>query len=197
MLAGATAVGARRLSSHSGVTDDDLCQRLPGDDVVDGAAHVVDRAASLDATPDEVWPWLVQLGKGRAGWYAPSWLVRLLVPDPSRRGAREVLPQFQTLHVGDVVPDWGPGSFTVLEVDRPRTLVYGSVHDGEASFLFSWAHVLQPRPDGTTRLYSRLRIRPPRRRWLGPALTYGGGLFDWATMGVMHAGLRENLRQSR
>ena len=53
---------------------------LPGDDLVDPADVVMDRAFSLPAPPDTVWPWLVQLGKRRAGWYLPRWVDRVL-PD--------------------------------------------------------------------------------------------------------------------
>ena len=72
---------------------------VPGDELVPEADMVLDRRAVLDAAPEQVWPWLVQLGKQRAGWYLPSPLERL-VP-ARRRAARQIDPRFQTLAVGD------------------------------------------------------------------------------------------------
>ena len=68
---------------------------LPGDELVAPADVVMDRAFSLPAPPDDVWPWLVQLGKRRAGWYLPRWVERL-VP-PSRRGLRHLDPAYLDL----------------------------------------------------------------------------------------------------
>ena len=68
-----------------------------------------------------VWPWIVQLGKWRAGWYLPRSVERL-VP-PARRATRRVLPQWQGLSVGDVVPDYGGPreSFETVLVEPPRS----------------------------------------------------------------------------
>ena len=67
---------------------------LPGDGLVAPADVVMDRAFSLPAPPDVVWPWLVQLGKRRAGWYLPRWVERL-VPR-SRRGLRHLARRTST-----------------------------------------------------------------------------------------------------
>jgi len=78
---------------------------LPGDDLVSPSDVTMDRAFTLDARPHEVWPWLVQLGKQRAGWYLPTSVERLL---PRRRRAlRHVDPGLLGHRVGDVIPDWG------------------------------------------------------------------------------------------
>ena len=77
---------------------------LPGDDLV-AADVVMDRGFDLPAPPEDVWPWLVQLGKRRAGWYLPASVERL-VP-PSRRALRHVEPRWLVHEVGDVIPDWG------------------------------------------------------------------------------------------
>ena len=105
---------------------DERAAVLPGDDVVASADVVMDRAFTVDASPDAVWPWLVQLGKGRAGWYLPAWVERV-VPR-SRRGIRQLDPRFLGLAAGAVVPDWGSAdaSFTVLSIEPPSHLLYGS-----------------------------------------------------------------------
>ena len=94
---------------------------LPGDGLVSPADVVMDRAFTVDAPPAEAWPWLVQLGKRRAGWYFPSYVERL-VPT-SRRGLRHLAPALQQLAVGDVIPDWGGAgaTFTAVEVEPART----------------------------------------------------------------------------
>lgn len=161
---------------------------LPGDHLV-AADVTMDRAFTLDAAPAEVWPWLVQVGKGRAGWYFPRSVERF-VPE-ARRGARRILPELQQHDVGHVISDWGgrDATLTVAEVDVGRALVYRSQR-GRISF--SWALVLTPVGE-RTRVHSRVRLGPVRRRWLAE---YGGGPFDLVTIWGMAAGLRERLAET-
>jgi hypothetical protein len=195
--AGVVAAGraAARLARRSGVTEAEVAAALPGDEIVRGARVVIDRATTLQAPPEEVWPWLVQLGKGRGGWYLPAWL-ETVVP-AARRGLRTIDPRWQGLAPGDVIPDWGgaDATFEVVTVDPPRALVHRSVRprrDGEPLDL-SWALVLSPAPDGRSRLHLRLRISELGHR--APALVAAlGGLLDEATVRPMFAGLAERLR---
>src|ERR1700760_411469 len=78
---------------------------MPGDDLLPRADVVMDRAFTLPAPPEVVWPWLVQLGKGRAGWYLPSSVERFL--PRSRRAARTLNPAWLGLQADDVIPDYG------------------------------------------------------------------------------------------
>src|SRR3954451_11510230 len=105
---------------------DDVARALPGDDLVPHADVVMDRAFDLGPPPAAVWPWIVQLGKRRAGWYLPRSVERL-VP-PSRRASRSVLDRWQDVAPGDVVPDYGGPheTFEAVVVDRPHRLVYTS-----------------------------------------------------------------------
>lgn len=161
---------------------------MPGDDVVSPADVVMDRAFSLSASPAEVWPWVVQLGKRRAGWYFPA-LVERVVP-PSRRGLRHLEPRFQRLAVGDVVPDWGgaDATFTVLASEPVRHLLYRSTRGRTR---LTWCLQLTPLEGGRTRMHLRLRLAPVRRRWLAERV---GGLFDQLTVMGLAAGLRERVR---
>lgn len=181
------------LGRQSGVTNTDKARLLPGDEIITRPAYIADRATVIHASADEVWPWLVQLGKGRAGWYAPVWLERLLVWNPKKWGARTVLPQFQRLKPGDVVPDRGPGVLEVIALTPEKVLLYGSVQprDKKGQYLFSWVHVLEETTDHSCRLYTRLRIR--RSSWLFALIAPFAGLIDWATMIVMYAGLKYNV----
>jgi hypothetical protein len=158
---------------------------VAGDDLVPRADVTMDRAFWVAATPEQVWPWVLQLGKARAGWYLPRWF-EWVVP-PSRRGIRRIEPRWQELAVGDVIPDYGPdGSFTVAAIDPPRSLIYTSER---GRVRMSWAFALSPEAGGT-RIHLRLRLTPVRH--VGRAETVGG-LFDLITIAGMAAGLRERL----
>ena len=159
---------------------------LPGDDLV--AADVqMDRAFSLPAPPAEVWPWLVQLGKDRGGWYLPHSVERF-VP-PARRAVRRVVPELQHLAVGETIPDWGFGdaTLTLAAQDRNRYLLHTSQR---GSVSFTWALVLFAEGRSGTRVQSRVRLGPVKRPWLAE---YVGGAFDLLTiLGLAH-GLRERV----
>jgi hypothetical protein len=154
-----------------------------GDDLIPLPAAVMDRTAVFDVPAAVLWPWIVQLGKSRGGWYWPLWVERLL---PGRaRGLRYLDPAF-SLAVGDVIPDYGPdGSFTVEVLEGPRTLVYSSVRKRTA---FSWALLLTDLPDDRCRLHLRLRISKA-----GRVMQVVGDWFDHATVAAMFAGLRERV----
>lgn len=163
---------------------------LPGDDRV-AADVVMDRGFDLPAPPEEVWPWLVQLGKRRAGWYLPTSVERL-VP-PSRRALRHLEPRLLDLGVGDVIPDWGgaEATFTVAAVEPPRLLLHTS-RRGRTDL--TWCLQLTPVPStGGTRVHLRLRLGPVRHRRLATSV---GGLFDAVTVVGLAAGLRERVARS-
>ncbi len=158
---------------------------LPGDEIVPQANVVMDRAFTVDAPPAEVWPWFVQLGKRRAGWYLPRSVERLI--PRSRRGLRVIDAQWQGLAVGDVIPDWGgkDETFTVAQMEAPSTIVHTSTR-GKTPL--SWAITLSG--EETTRVHLRLRLGNVKHRRLAEI---GGGFFDWLTIWGLAAGLRERL----
>jgi uncharacterized protein YndB with AHSA1/START domain len=159
----------------------------PGDEVVPRADVVMDRGFDVDVAPGVVWPWIVQLGKGRAGWYLPRSVERWT--PRSRRAAREVLTRWQALAAGDVIPDYGgqDATFEVVEIAPPRHLVYRS-RRGHTDV--SWAITLTPLAGGGSRVHLRLRLGPVRRVWLAEHV---GGAFDALTIAGLAAGLRERL----
>lgn len=155
---------------------------LPGDDLI-VADVVMDRAFTVTAPPEHVWPWVVQLGKGRGGWYLRRRVERLL----PRRALRHVDPAWQDLAVGDVVPDYGRNAtFVVAAIDPGACLVYTS---DRGRTRFSWAIVLRPVEEGT-RLHLRLRLGPVKHVRLASVV---GGVFDELTIAGMAAGLEERL----
>lgn len=161
---------------------------LPGDDVVAPADVVMDRAFTLQVPPDAVWPWIVQLGKRRAGWYLPA-AVERFVP-PARRGLRRLDDRHQALSVGDVIPDWGgaDATFTVVELAPARHLLYGSTR-GRTHL--TWCLRLTSVGGRRTRVQLRLRLAPVRHRFVAEHL---GGLFDQLTVMGLAAGLRERVQ---
>jgi hypothetical protein len=159
---------------------------LPGDELVDPPDVVMDRAFSLPAPPEEVWPWLVQLGKRRAGWYLPRWFERV-VPK-GRRGLRRLDPAYLSLKVGDVIPDWGgkDETFTVAELVPGDHLLHTSTRGRTR---LTWCLNLTPEGPGT-RLHLRLRLAPVKHERLAE---YAGGFVDWLTVTGLAAGLRERV----
>ncbi len=169
---------------------EDVARTLPGDDLVAHPDVVMDRAFDLPAKPEVVWPWFVQLGKKRGGWYLPRNVERV-VP-PSRRGLRRIEPSLQRLRVGSVIPDWGGRheTFRVEILDAPHALV----HSTQRGRTFgSWAIVLTPYDDDGmvfTHVQLRLRLFPVKRRWLAGS---AGELLDATTVAGLAAGLRERV----
>ena len=151
----------------------------------------MDRAFTVAGKPEEVWPWLVQLGKRRAGWYLPRPGRAPGSRGPAGRSADR--PRWQGLSVGDVIPDYGgrDETFTVAEIEPAHHIVYTS-RRGRTDL--SWAIALAPYDEGRTRVQLRLRLHPVRRRWLADSV---GGFFDVLTIAGMAAGLRERLIEQR
>ena len=129
-----------------GATDNELTMTMPGDELIEGAGSVT-RAIEIAAEASDIWPWLVQLGFGRAGWYSYDWIDN--DGDPS---SDEIIPEYQTLDLGDkilMMPEMG---FTVTAIDPDRSIV--SMLDGGTT---SWCLFLYPQESGDTRLVSRWR----------------------------------------
>lgn len=159
---------------------------LPGDGLV-RADVVMDRGFDLAAPPQVVWPWLVQLGKRRAGWYLPASVERFI--PPRRRALRRIEPRWLEHEVGDVIPDWGgaDATFTLAAIEPPQTLLYTSTR-GRTDL--TWCLHLTPIGITGTRVHLRLRLGPVRHRRLAET---GGGLFDALTIIGLAAGLRERV----
>ena len=113
MTAGAAAGGAaaavygrvlRPRLVRWGANDEEVAAPYPGAGIVPYGERGATMAVTIDVPPDQVWPWLVQLGGDRAGWY--SW-DRL--DNGGRPSAREVHPEWQDLAVGDSVKYWRRG----------------------------------------------------------------------------------------
>jgi hypothetical protein len=137
--------------SRWGATDDEVSRAAPGDHVVATPHTTTTRGVTIRAQPDEVWPWLVQMGAGRGGLYSYDWLDRLFGYIGSA-SIDQILPQFQDLAVGDVIPLGRGPSWPVIVADRERALVVEPVRGR-----VTWAWLLSATDADTTRLISRVR----------------------------------------
>jgi hypothetical protein len=165
-----------------GVDPVEAVRALPGDEVVPDGVTAENRGITIDAPPAAVWPWLVQMGYGRGGWYSYDQL------DMRGASADRIVPELQSLAVGDIMPTHPAGGFVVTAIEPERSLVLftdtatvreqakaaadadpmpanlklaGAFMEGAqpTDFAASWAFVLEPLPDGRTRLIERSRVR--------------------------------------
>jgi len=143
----------RLVSGRVRATAEERRRGLPGDDTIPAAADTLTHAITLAAPPAAVWPWLVQMGAGRAGWYSYDFL------DNGRRAsARQVVPELQRMEIGTIFPAL-PGvteGFIVQAFEPYRSLILAwPDRDGLPSV--TWAFVLERRPGNATRLIVRVR----------------------------------------
>jgi hypothetical protein len=176
-----TAPVARRFYNRHGATDDELVRPLPGDELVRDAKLGYTRAITIDAPVEQVWPWLVQFGQGRGGFYSYDALENLV--GCGVHSADEILPEHQQLAVGDLIrsgrdnqPCW-----QVVEVDPPHHLVLigaGTPAQPEAPEVVdevpdrgyvasTWQWVLEPVDDGR-----RTRVIVRQRETYSPNLSW-------------------------
>ena len=179
---------ARMEQQTWGVDPADVKRELPGDELVPVTDTVETRTLRIDAPPEAVWPWLVQMGWGRGGWYSYDKM------DMDRPSADEILEEFQDLAEGDLVPTHPEGGFIARVVDPGRTLALyldseliqaqleaareaaaasaeaivdtppglqaaGAVGDlAMPEFRASWTFVIEPAPGDGSRLIERMRV---------------------------------------
>jgi hypothetical protein len=136
-----------------GATDDELRRAMPGDEIVERPGWTMTLATDVQAPPEAVWPWLVQIGYQRGGLYSYDWLDQIFgVLD--RPSADRILPEFQHLAPGDVIPLGAGPDWPVYAVEPNQYLVLAP----EApDFRVSWAFVLYLAGKGLTRLVTRVR----------------------------------------
>jgi hypothetical protein len=134
-----------------GATVEEAARPLPGDDLLDGADIVATRAIGIDAPPSAIWPWLVQMGPGRAGAYTYDWIENLF--GLNMHSADRIHPEWQNLRVGDVLRAREDRPGMRVEILDPERTLSNRSETGD----WVWTFVLVPE-DGSTRLISRNRI---------------------------------------
>ena len=203
--AAAYALAVRPWSRSWGVDPEDAGLALPGDDLVANATVVETRGIEIGAPPEAVWPWLVQMGYNRAGWYSYDAI------DMKGASLDRIDPALQHLAVGDLVPNSPDTAFEVKVVEPGQALVLyadeklvesqvaaarakkeageaveatpanlqaaGKMMPSMPGFAASWAFVLQPLDGRRTRLVERLRVHVATPA--GPAAAVMGGAFGF------------------
>jgi hypothetical protein len=172
VLAGATSLAYIKLVRpwvvNWGATEAEAHAALPGDEILPYVCLQTTRAITIEAPPESVWPWLVQMGPSpRAGVYTYDWIERLL--GINIENADRILPEFQHLEAGEffALNKDGSNGLYIRDVQPQRALVMQWKNEQS-----TWAFVLTPAEAGKTRLLSRNRIT-------------GAGPFFWLGLAVM------------
>ena len=158
-----------------GTTEEERTLRLPGDELVPEPKWTYSHAVSIGAPRSEVWPWLVQVGQGRGGFYSYEGLENLV--GCQIRSVFEIRPELQQLHVGERIVLHGRSGFgpEVVRLEPGRALVLGGPPNEKGSQA-TWGFHLLDGPNGTTRLLER--GRHVAGRGLGEKLGFGPYLMD-------------------
>jgi hypothetical protein len=147
----------RHWHGHWGATAEEVAASLPGDDLVPGCQYVATRAISIDAAPECVWPWLAQIGFGKAGFYSND-----LLDNAGHPSARHIIDELQQPQIGDWIPMY-------KKVNDTTAFRIAALKPGESILWVkpdsTWVWTLAARGSGT-RLVTRLRIL---YRWNRPA----------------------------
>ncbi len=146
-------IGARSYQLHWGATAEEINRPMPGDELNRSATFLATRAITISGTPRQIWPWLLQMGYGRAGYYGYDILENLGSP----RGIRSadcILPEFQQFKVGDTVPISPAATAIFYAIEPEKYLIWGGANP-QFPGGFTWA--LTPLDENKTRLVSRIR----------------------------------------
>jgi hypothetical protein len=146
----------RRWMSRWGAIPSDLARVMAGDGLLDPTFSYT-MAVVVNAPPEDIWPWLVQLGYQRGGLYSYDWLDRVF-GYLDRPSATRILPEFQHIAAGDQIPLGRGPSWPVAAVEPCRALVLDMRKTG--GFDWVWQFGLYTVDKNRTRLVSRSRVRP-------------------------------------
>jgi hypothetical protein len=159
-------LAVRRWFSRWGTTPEELARVMPGDALIPDTTDMSMQAITINAPPEDIWPWLVQIGYQRGGLYSYDWLDRLF-GFLDRPSAVRILPEFQQLAVGDKVP-WGrTGTELTVGVMEPLRALALSYEAG--GFAWVWQFGLYPLDEQRTRFVTRGTERVPHTPlwWVG------------------------------
>ncbi|HEY5987660.1 MAG TPA: hypothetical protein VIV12_14990 [Streptosporangiaceae bacterium] len=191
-----------------GASDEEVTAPYPGAELVPDGERSATMAVTIDAPPDQVWPWLVQMGSDRGGWYSWDHL-----DNAGRPSAREVHPEWQDLAVGEQLKFWAPGrgltdAYKVAALEPNRFLglhgysdLLGRTLDPKqprpsAYMEGLWGFLLNELPDGRTRLVVS-GYQAFRPRWYGRFASYWLYIpVTWPMQARMLAVLKRNIERA-
>jgi len=133
-----------------GATADEVARPMVGDGLVKNPTFNATRAVTINAPAERIWPWIVQIGYKRAGFY--SWDILDNDDIPS---AERIIPEYQDLQIGDLVPLSEETDADVVDMELNKRLLLVFQSDGTVT----WAWALYEIDANRTRLVTRLRWR--------------------------------------
>ena len=135
-----------------GATEVEVGRSMPGDDVVPHPSFNATRAVTVEALPEEIWPWIVQMGYRRAGFYSYDRLDNHGIPS-----AEEIVADLQNISVGDEIPLTKSSYVRVVSLEPNQSMVWTHQPDDDPP-AFSWTWGLYREAGARTRLVTRLRV---------------------------------------
>ena len=148
-----------------GATDSELSAVLAGDELVPNPKEMVTRGITINAPPEAIYPWLLQIGAEKGGFYSYSWLEAMLFCRITNTD--QINPEWQDLKPGDLVKmcpgNFGPPPYLVAAIEPKHALVLGHQEDGK--WVENWQFVLNPIDGNSTRLIVRSRTMMSGGLW--------------------------------
>jgi uncharacterized protein YndB with AHSA1/START domain len=172
-----------------GATDEEARRSMPGDDLIPNPDITFTRAITINTPPKAVWPWLVQMGYRRAGWYSYDRF------DNDGIHVRRIIPEFQALKVGDIMLTDSGGGFRVEAIEPEQSLVLKIDRASVGQDLeLSCVITLEPLDGHRTRLILRVhgKFNGPVEKLWGRLLFDAG---DFVMMRKMLLGIKERAEQ--
>jgi hypothetical protein len=134
-----------------GATRKEIKLSLPGEEIVVKTNFNATRAITINSTPGCIWPWIIQIGSGRAGWYSIDW-----IDNAGTKSTNKILPQFQAIEEGQFIP-FTPNQKNGMWVKKfkENEFILWVDKNGKAT----WLWYLIPVSNSRTRLLTRLRSK--------------------------------------
>ena len=151
----------RPMQLRWGASHEEVNRLMPGDEIVKNPSFNATRAVTVNKKPEQIWPWIVQIGHTRAGWYSYD-----LVDNLAKKSAERIIPELQNLQPGDLIPI-DPNrkrGFWVKDFKPNQWMLWWDKEGG-----LTWAWGLYPLDKEHTRLVTRIRLR---YNWLSPIILF-------------------------
>lgn len=176
-----------------GATEEEIAHSLPGDDLASNPTLLWTNAITIDATPEEIWPWIAQIGDDRGGFYSYTFIENQVGALTGAEGytavytnANEIHPEWQDPQPGEPLIQ---GSLKVRKVEPGQYLLAESIQP--SPFLWIWCWYVEPTNGGAeTRLLSRFAIEVPETAAANPVMDFmlnAGGF-------VMHQNMMQSIK---
>ena len=142
------------LAHRWGATPEEIQSYMPGDELLDQPLVDWTNAITIDAPPEKVWPWIIQIGENRGGYYSYTWIENAMSGEKSYTNASTVHPEFQNPPIGETLIS---GMLELQEVQQGQYMLAGSFDE---EFGWTWVWSISPAGEGQTRLVIRNHVQP-------------------------------------